>query len=214
MPPEIPVALHVTVLSGPPDRNTGYDCRGPLHGFIGNGLQLGGLPTPVTPVCGHQDVALGIGDPFGQCFHAETSVNDTVGRADFGTCQHGNDELGDLGHVYGHDFPLFCTHGFQYIRKLRDFPVQGIKGKCPDIAGFALPDQGQLIPGIGTQVPVNGIGNDVDLSSRIPFVKWLIRVIQDLVPWLVPHQFLGLYIPEPLPVLNGFLVQAVIILYP
>jgi hypothetical protein len=61
-------------------------------------------------------------------------------------------------------------------------------------------------------VPVDGILDDVRLAAGEPFVKRLVGIIKNLVPFAVPLQFFGLLRPESLPVLDRLLVKLVIVL--
>jgi len=210
--PVVAVVLHEGFLSGAADGDADLDGGGVLEGLVDDLLELGGLAAAEASVGGEHDAALGVVDALGQGLVAESAIDDAVGGADLGAGEHGEDLLGHLGHVDGNDVALLDAHGLEDVGHLGDFAVEGVVGEGADVAGLAFPDDGQLVAGGGGQVPVDGVADDVGLRADEPLVEGLAAVVEDLVPALVPEELFGLLGPEVLPVLDGVLVELVVLL--
>ncbi len=89
--------------------------------------------------------------------------------ADPGGGQHGDDELGDHGHVDGDPVALLDVFGPEDVGKLAHFLVElGVRDLARVLGIVALPMEGNLI-GPGLQVAVQGVVADVELGIFHPF---------------------------------------------
>src|SRR3712207_7686840 len=67
--------------------------------------------------------------------------------------------------------------------------------------------EGHAIAAAGLDVAVQAVVGDVELAADEPLGERRVRPIEDLRPWLVPGQGLGLARPEALVVPLGLLVD-------
>ena len=113
---------------------------------------------------------------------------------------------GMRAHVDGDPVAFVDAHGLDDVGHAADLAVERVIGEgAVELAVLAFPDQGQLVLAIGLQMAVHGIVDDVDLAADEPLEEGLLRIVQDLVPFLEPFQFLGALGPETLQVGAGFL---------
>ena len=125
------------------------------------------------------------------------SVHHRVHGSDLGRGQHGHHELRDPGHVDGDPVSLLDPHALQHVRELAHFTIQGEVGEDPKASLLPFPDQGDLVPGGGVLMPVQSIQDDVGLAPCEPLEEGRLRIVQDLLPGLVPVKELsGPGLPE------------------
>jgi hypothetical protein len=160
-------------------------------------LQGHDLSPQVTTIGGNEDPGFTVFDSLSERFHAEPPIHHGMDSPDLGRSEHGHDQLRDPRQVDGDPVALLHTHASEDVGELAHFPVQREETVAPQAPVFPFPDQSQLVSDGSGLVPVQGVQDDVGLSPGEPSEKGSIRVVQNLIPGLVPVQeLLGPGIPK------------------
>src|SRR5262245_51231732 len=89
--------------------------------------------------------------------------------------------------------------------------MQLLIGERARIAWFSFPDNRSLIFAPGGEMAIQTIVRKIELPSDKPSGKWLVP-IEDRFPFLEPVQIAGNLCPEFLGLVDGTLIDAIIIL--
>jgi len=111
--------------------------------------------------------------------------------ADLGAGQHGDHNFRDARQVNGDAIALHDAQRLEHAGKLAHLAIEGMIGVGTVLAGFALPDQRQLVAPPGLGIAVQAVVDNVDLAADEPFVERFVAVIEHRVPRAIPFQFLG-----------------------
>ena len=187
MPPDVAVGghLHVVEVGVVHHHHMGHG-----GALFEDGVQIGleGLDLAGADggVGGDDDLGLGALDTA-----AHFGIAGEDGRmdgADTGTGQHGDDQLGDHGHVQGHTVTLVDVQGAQGVGHTADLGIEHLVGEAAHVHFlFALPDEGGLVAAAGDEVAVDAVEGGVELGAGEPSVLVPRFVgLQYLVPALEP----------------------------
>ena len=210
-PVEVGLAL-AQVLQGQltPENDDVFQHVATLHGLVGDALQVHPVAPAITHVPRDQRLRVGVLDAVAQRAHAEAGVHHAVDGADAGAGQHADGPLRRQGHVDDHPVPLAHAQGFQPVGE----PVHLLRqpGVGVDLLGAVLaqPDERRLVAPLGGQVPVQRVVGDVGLAAHEPAEVGILP-LENLVPPAEPVQLIGRLGPEPLGVLHGAGVDAVVV---
>ena len=123
-------------------------------------------------------------------------------RADPGTGQERDHQLGHQRHVDRDDVPFLDAQPLEHVGEFRHLALQVLIAQDPAIAGLAFPDDGGLVLGRAHAVAVDAVIRGVELAADKPLRERGLPV-EHLVPRLVPGQDLGVLAPEPLGIILG-----------
>ena len=114
---------------------------------------------------------------------------------DLGRGQHGDNGLGQGGHEDEHPVALAHALVAQGVGETVHFAMKLVVGELVAVAGFAFPYEGQLVFVGRGDVAVQGVVHDIALGPCKPLVERRVGIIQNLVPFPEPVQFLGGFFP-------------------
>ena len=147
-----------------------------------------------------------------KAFDENPAEDDRVRSANPRTSQNRNRQRGAHPHVDGDAVTLLDAERLQYVRALRHFDQQLLKGERLHFARLAFPDDGGLIAAMRMDVAVEAVVRDVDLAAREPFHVRTIPV-EHLVPLLEPVEFASNLSPEFLRILLRLFVEVLVLLH-
>ena len=124
VPPEIAARLHVDLLIAAIEDDALLDGRRLRQGGIDVLLERHDLAAPPAAVGGDDQPGLGVVVAVGDGVGAEAAEDDGVHRADAGTGEHGDGQLGDHRHVDGDAVAGLDAQSFEHVGELADFAVQ------------------------------------------------------------------------------------------
>ncbi|TNC93694.1 MAG: Acetyl-CoA synthetase [Stygiobacter sp.] len=123
-------------------------------------------------------------------------------RAQTGAGQHGDHRFRDHGHVDENAITLAHAQTAQQAGELGHLILQlGIGDGTNGVGDRAVIDDGGLSAATIFDVAIDGVVAGVDLATGEPAIERLARIIQNLVPGLVPVNILGGISPESLGIL-------------
>jgi hypothetical protein len=195
VPPQVMVVPR-DVLFGAPDHQDVLNGRGLGDGLVHDFLEAGRLAAPVAAVGGDHQLGRGVLDAGGERVGAEPAEDHRVRRADPGTGEHGDRQLGDHRQVDRHPVALAHPELEQGIGRLAHLTLQVGIGDRPGVAGLALPVVGDLGAVPGLDVPVHAVVRDVQLAAHEPLGERRVAPVEHGVPALGPGEPVGLPFPE------------------
>ena len=158
VPPVVAAGLHVDVA-----RRCGGRRRpsAPIGDFceavIDVRLERDDLAAPPAAVGGDDELRLGVVVAVGDGVGAEAAEDDRVRRADPGTGQHGDRQLGDHRHVDRDAVAGLDAELLQHVGELADFAMQLLIGQHAGVARLAFPDDRRLVLPPRREVPVEAV---------------------------------------------------------
>ncbi len=209
--PVIAAFLHVHRLAGAADDDDMLHDGRAAHGGVHHFLEGDDLAAQPGPIAGDHHAAFGVVDAVGQGLLAEAAVDHAVGRAQLGAGQHGDHQFRDAAHVDRHAVAFFDAHALEDVGEAVHLLPQPPVAHEHLVAVFALPDDGQLVLAPGFDVAIKGVVDDIGLGPHEPLVERRVAVVEDFVPHFVPFQRVGAFGPERQRILNGFVVNVLII---
>ena len=147
VPPVVAARRPVDVRAGPPVDDHVLERGTQGRGGIGVLLERDQLAAAIAAVGGDQDLGLAVLNAARERLGAETAEDHRVRRADAGTGQKRDHQLGDQRHVDRDDVPFLHSQALEHVGELRDLAQQVLIAQDPAIAGLALPDDGRLVLG-------------------------------------------------------------------
>jgi hypothetical protein len=149
------------------------------------------------------DLRLGVVDATGELVRSKAAEDHRVNGPEPCHREHGDHGFGDHRHVDDDPVTLRDAQSCERPRAPRDLIPQRAEGVGLDRVGDrAVVDQRQLFPAPVFDVPVDGVVAGVDLAAGEPPVERLVRIVEDLVPLLVPVDLFPGLGPKPLGVVK------------
>ncbi len=189
----------------PADRWTTIDVlngRRVAKRLVGHLLERDDLAAPITTVRGDEQDGLRVVDAIAQRLRAESAEDHAVHGADPGAREHRNRELRHHRHVERHAIAALHAKRLEHVGERTDLLIQVPVRERPAIAGLAFPDERGLVATRRTNVPVDAVRRDIQLSvdeplrvGRFPF--------EHARPGLDPVQLAGELGPEGLRIRGG-----------
>jgi len=156
-----------------------------------------------TTGCRENHFWLGIINPCSQLFCSKTTKNHRMHSATPGTGQHGNHCLRHHGHIdeyaisLGYSLP--CQYAGKFCYLFLELAIgDGLFGICYR----AVIDDCRLVSTAVFHMAVHCIVTSVQLTTLEPAIEWLVGIIQNLIPWLVPINLCCSLCPETFWVLH------------
>ena len=168
VPPDIPAGLHDDCGSGALVDDYGLNGRAFGKSFVGDGFELYFGAAAVAAVLGEKGNAGGVVDAVDEGLRGEASEDDRVDGAYAGAGKESDGEFGGHTHIDGDPVALLDAVEFEDIGEALDLSVEFGVGDAADFAGFALPEDGDLV-GRCEGVPVDSIVAEVQLAIDKPF---------------------------------------------
>ena len=165
---------------------------------------VGNDPPRLDAAGGRDDeLRLGVVDPHCELMRGKAAEDNRVNRAEPCDREHGDHGLRNHRHVEDHSITLRKAERGQRHRALRDFfPKLAERVGLDRLRDRAVVDQRRLFRAAVLDVPIEGVVAGVDLAADEPPVEGLVRVVEDLVPLLVPVDLLRGLGPKPLGVVG------------
>ena len=145
VPPVVAARRPVDLQAGPAIDDDVLERRADGRGAVGILLERDDLAAAIAAVGGDQHLRLAVLDPPGEGLGAEAAEDHRVRRADPGTGQHRDDQLGDHRHVDRDDVALLHPQALEDVGELADLAEQVLIAEHAALARLALPDDRGLV---------------------------------------------------------------------
>ena len=160
--------------------------------FIGN--ESSGLN---AARCRQHDLRPGIIDANGQFMRCKPTKHNRVDGAEPRSCKHCNDGLGNHGHVDDHPITFRDAEQRESTGALRNAYSEFAECEGLDRLRYrTVINQRYPVAVAICDVPVDGVIARIDFRAGEPSVERLIRVVEDLLPLLVPMDFFSCFGPK------------------
>ncbi len=187
VPAKVAARLHGDLRPGPLQDDALLDAGGAGQRRVGGLFQRHSPAVTPGAVGGDQQLRPCVVVALGERFGGKAAGDHAVDGADARAGQHGDCRLGDQRHVDRRDVALVHAQPPQDVGETAHFGVELAIGEAADLAGLALPDQGDLLAAVG-QVGVEAVVGNIRLTADEPLGKGRVPA-KDLVIRREPVQF-------------------------
>ena len=125
------------------------------------------------------------------------------------TGEHGDGKFRRHAHVDRDPISFFHAQRFQNVGEFLHLAMKLLIGEDANFPGLAFPNDRGFVFAPGREVTIDTVVGKIDLAANEPLRPGTIP-FENFVPILEPVQFAGDSRPEPIGLVNGFLIQAVI----
>ena len=196
VPPDIAALVPLDVDAGALDDKHIGDRGRVDDSLVNRGLEGEDGATPVLAVGGDDELGLGVVDAALEGRGGEPAEHDRVRCADAGAGEHGDDCLGNEGHVNRNAVARGDAELDEGIGSLGNLALELRVCDVTTIAELALESNGDLISVAGLDVAIDAVVGDIEPAADEPLGKWCIGPVENVGERGLPVEAAGLLCPE------------------
>jgi len=210
VPPDIDARLHRDLVAAAAQHDDPLDF--PVFGdrLVHSGFERHHTAAPPPAIGGDDGDRPGILQAVIDRLAGKATEHHRVDRTDPRAGEHGDGGFGNHRHINDHAISGLDAVALEHVGKPADLAVELAVGQGTLITGFALPDDGGLVPKRPQRVAIHAVFADVELAPIEPLGKRHLPV-EHRRPRLLPNEFTGLASPERLGIGDRRIVAALVV---